>query len=264
MSTTPCGTFAKIVLFVVNFVFWLTGVAVLGIGIWVSVDRGTLEFLNLFEDPLFKIMGYSMIGIGGFVTLLGFIGCFGACHEHKWMVWLYFVIVLLLLLVEVVATSLLVAFRTEVETFVNSKLGETIKTQYDEENRKGTTGAIDVMQNMLQCCGNTNYTDWQDSLWYENENPENVTAVKYVPQSCCKSTEDNKLRDRAQCQEDDSAVNSERFSTGCFHAMYSRLLEYVWVVGGVGIGVAVLQLLLLVLAVVLLRNVIDDDEEYEE
>eukprot|EP00057_Strongylocentrotus_purpuratus_P008972 XP_011663446.1 PREDICTED: tetraspanin-18 [Strongylocentrotus purpuratus] len=113
MSTTPCGTFAKIVLFVVNFVFWLTGVAVLGIGIWVSVDRGTADFLQLFEDPLFKILGYSMIGIGGFVTLLGFIGCFGACHEHKWMVWLYFLIVLLLLLAEVVSTSLLFAFRSQ-------------------------------------------------------------------------------------------------------------------------------------------------------
>ncbi|XP_041471578.1 tetraspanin-6-like [Lytechinus variegatus] len=263
MSTTPCGTFAKIVLFVVNFVFWLTGVAVLGIGIWVSVDRGTADFLPLFEDPLFKILGYSMIGIGGFVTLLGFIGCFGACHEHKWMVWLYFLIVLLLLLAEVVSTSLLFAFRSQVESFVNSKLDSTIKTQYGEENRDGTTEAIDAMQRMLMCCGNHNFTDWEDSDWYLKENPDNMTqTILYVPQSCCIADGD-KLRNRAVCQESPEDVNPERHSEGCFNALYAKLLDYIWVVGGIGIGVAVLQVLLLILAVVLLRNVIDDDD-YED
>ena len=31
------------------------------------------------------------------------------------------------------------------------------------------------------------------------------------------------------------------FFQGCFNAMYSRLLDYIWVLGGIGIGVAVLQ-----------------------
>ena len=65
----------------------IIGIALLGVGIWVSIDRTTVEFLLLFDDPLFRAVGFAAIAIGGLVTILGFLGCFGACHESHWMLW---------------------------------------------------------------------------------------------------------------------------------------------------------------------------------
>ena len=38
----------------------------------------------------------------------------------------------------------------QVESFVNTKLGAAIKTQYGQESREGTKEAIDVMQKMVR------------------------------------------------------------------------------------------------------------------
>ena len=65
----------------------VTGIALLGIGIWVSIDRTTVQELLLFDDPIFKAVGFAAIAIGGLITILGFLGCFGACHESRWMLW---------------------------------------------------------------------------------------------------------------------------------------------------------------------------------
>lgn len=57
-------------------------------GVWVTIDHSTFNFLTFFDDPDLQKVAYAMIVVGGFVTLLGFVGCFGACHERKWMIWL--------------------------------------------------------------------------------------------------------------------------------------------------------------------------------
>ncbi|GAV05219.1 hypothetical protein RvY_15386 [Ramazzottius varieornatus] len=96
-----CGAkFAKYVLFLFNFIFFLGGAAVLGVGIWVVVDSGSyMNFLsivdasgqsttvasNILTDNVayVKTLGYVAIGIGSFVFLVGFMGCCGACKEWR-------------------------------------------------------------------------------------------------------------------------------------------------------------------------------------
>lgn len=96
-----CGAkFAKYVLFLFNFIFFLGGAAVLGVGIWVVVDTGSYtQFLQtvdptgqaasastniLTENVTYvRTLGFLAIGIGAFVFLVGFLGCCGACKEWR-------------------------------------------------------------------------------------------------------------------------------------------------------------------------------------
>ncbi|XP_022082907.1 tetraspanin-1-like [Acanthaster planci] len=254
MATTPCGTCSKIMLFIVNFAFWLSGIAVLGMGIWVSIDRNTMEFLKVFDYPIFRNLGFAMIAVGGFVTMLGFIGCFGACHESKCLLWTYFVCLLLLFLSEIVCVALAFSYTEQVKDYVKVKLGEPVMHGYSKK-KTSIVKAVDSMQETLMCCGNHNHTDWQGSQWYKevvSDKRQNET----VPSSCCITTE---IYERyKQCQNKDMDPNKYRHSQGCFQALYTKFLMYIWFIGGVGIGIAVLQVLIMVITIFLLRNLTDD------
>lgn len=262
MATTIVGLFAKVILFVVNFMFWLTGVIVLAAGVWVTIDHSTFNFLTFFDDPDLQRLAYAMIVIGGFVTILGFIGCFGACHERKWMIWLYFGVVLLLLLAEVVCTVLLFAYNEEVKTFANETLSDFILHDYDQGDNQGITIAINQIQNKFKCCGAQSDDDWLRSEWYNRTKLQYETStagprgyVQIVPTSCCLypngTAEEIKL-----CN--DPVLDDSRFTDGCYNVLFRVFEDHIWIIGGILIGVAFFQIVLLIMAVVLLRNLLDD------
>lgn len=69
----------------------LAGAAILAVGIWVAVDRvSLLGILDHIEDAPPELaqlanIGYVLIGVGAFLTLMGFLGCCGAMKESKCM-----------------------------------------------------------------------------------------------------------------------------------------------------------------------------------
>lgn len=262
MATTVVGLFAKIILFIVNFLFWLTGVIVLAAGVWVTIDHSTFNFLTFFDDPDLQKVAYAMIVVGGFVTLLGFVGCFGACHERKWMIWLYFGVVLLLLLAEVVCTVLLFAYNEEVKTFANETLSDFIQHDYDLPDNVGITIAIDQIQNKFECCGAHSDQDWLTSEWFnrtrqteESSSRETLGYEQIVPASCCKSPNGT-----AELIElcNDPELQDQRFERGCYDVLFQVFEDHIWIIGGILIGAAFFQIILLIMAVVLLRNLLDD------
>ncbi|XP_071831167.1 tetraspanin-7-like [Apostichopus japonicus] len=262
MATTIVGLFAKIILFIVNFLFWLTGVVVLAAGVWVTIDHSTFNFLTFFDDPDLQKVAYFMIAVGGFVTLLGFIGCFGACHEREWMIWMYFGVVLLLLLAEVVCTVLLFAYNEEVKTFANETLSDFIQHDYDLPENQGITIGIDQIQNKFECCGAQSYLDWQTSEWFNRTQKMNELStagprgyIQIVPTSCCMMPNGTEA-DIKSC----NSLNFEedRFIKGCYDVLFQVFEDHIWIIGGILIGAAFFQVILLIMAVVLLRNLLDD------
>ncbi|XP_071955386.1 CD151 antigen-like isoform X2 [Antedon mediterranea] len=264
MATTSCGTCAKIVLFITNLIFWITGIILLGVGIWVTIDKTSLEFLTLFYHPSLKVLAYTLIGVGGFVTILGFIGCFGACHEQKWMIITYFIVVLLLLLVEIVCVILVFAFQSEVEKYVGDQLDDSVQKEYGLDGYDDVTTSIDALHITLKCCGKNNFTDWETSAWSKAK----MNASTPFPISCCTTKEGSLEKlinnesvepiDREACYA--GSPNDFMNSEGCYDTLYEYFIDNLWIIGGIGIGIAVLQLFVLVLALSLLRNLKDDYE----
>ncbi|KAL8178755.1 UNVERIFIED_CONTAM: Tetraspanin-1 [Gekko kuhli] len=95
----------------------LGGAALLGIGIWVSVD--STSFINLF-GPLsanvlqFVNVGYLLIAIGAVLFVLGFLGCCGAQRESKCLLITFFSIILIIFIIEVAAAVVALVY-TSVE-----------------------------------------------------------------------------------------------------------------------------------------------------
>lgn len=58
--------------------FQIFGGAILGLAIWLRVDGNSLGVL---VDESWYVASYIMMGIGGVIFLIAFLGCFGALRE---------------------------------------------------------------------------------------------------------------------------------------------------------------------------------------
>lgn len=79
----------------------LAGAAILGVGIWVTVDSssilGVLSHIKDAPPELAQLanVGYLLIAVGSILAIMGFLGCCGAITENKCMlltvsdVWLF-------------------------------------------------------------------------------------------------------------------------------------------------------------------------------
>ncbi|XP_058661807.1 tetraspanin-8 [Ammospiza nelsoni] len=139
----------KYSMFVFNFLFWVCGCIILGFSIWIrvssaqqGVDSSLLGGVNL------------LIAVGAIIMILGFLGCCGAVKESRCMLMLFFIALLLILILQVVAGVLGAVYKPQVEATFNLTLSEGVSalqsttgeyTEYQEEFQK--------LEKMYQCCG---------------------------------------------------------------------------------------------------------------
>lgn len=71
----------------VVFRFQIFGLGLLGVGIWIKVDRNIAnvgETLNIgFTENTVEIVAWIFIGAGIFAFVVGFFGCCGAIRESR-------------------------------------------------------------------------------------------------------------------------------------------------------------------------------------
>ena len=97
---------------------------------------------------------------------------------------------------------------------------------------EGLTKGVNWFQEQLECCGSTGPADWKSTLWYANNRNNNNTDV---PITCCKTQTPG-------CNED-IALKNTVYTAGCVSQSKTFAKNNMWLGGGVGIGVAVVQLL---------------------
>ncbi|XP_016117919.1 tetraspanin-1-like [Sinocyclocheilus grahami] len=239
-----CKGFLKVMMFVFNGVIFLAGAAILGVGIWVAVDRvsllGILENIEDAPPELAQLanIGYVLIGVGVFLTLVGFLGCCGAVKESKCMLLSFFSIVLIIFLVEVAAAIVLFVFEPLVQKAldgIGQKVAESIKNKYGED--ESYTSIWDSTMSELKCCGYNNYTDFMGS-------PFESTASFY-PVTCCRSSS-------GPCNENEAKRASV---VGCFNALLNLIEDNAVLLAGVALGIAALEIAAMVVSMILYTNV---------
>ncbi|KXJ23241.1 CD151 antigen [Exaiptasia diaphana] len=240
-----CGVrCAKYLLFVFNFFFWLSGLAVLGIGIWTKIDAG--QFDSFLGYAGYSISAYILIAAGAFVAFVGFVGCCGAIRENRCMLGTFFVLLLLIFCAEAVAGILGFIYRDRVETEIKKELDDQILNKYGVANDVDLNNNIDVLQQRLKCCGGTNkYYDWMNSKWHKEQNP-----TKRVPLSCCIEGANT-----TSCYRD--ATYKEVHPKGCYTELKSYVDKHMILIGAIAAGISVIQLLGMVFACCLYCSVDD-------
>ncbi|XP_029014591.1 tetraspanin 35 [Betta splendens] len=179
-----CFGFLKTMMFLFNGIIFLAGAAILGVGIWVKVDSGSvLGFLgNIPNAPaeLSQVLnvGYLLIAIGVLLVVIGFLGCCGAIRESPCMLLLFFVIVLLVFVAEVAGAIVILVFRPVADELF-AKIGtaavQSIRSDYG--SNVDVTGLWNSTMSTLQCCGFYNASDFKGSPYYNYS--------QQFPPPCC-------------------------------------------------------------------------------
>lgn len=229
----------KYIVFLCNFVFFLTGCVVLGIGIYVQLTMK--DYYDFLEE---RYLGSAIILMttGGVILIVAFFGCCGACTESACMMYTFGTLVALIIIVEIGCTVAVFIFKDEVWGAVNDELIDGLKN-YGNATNKGMTDSWDALQQEMKCCGVKEYKDWSEV--------ETFNATSSVPDSCC--TKDNLA---AECGKGQLLIEQPKniYTTGCLTKLGSFIKENIMIVGIAGAIVVVLQIIGVIVACCLGRR----------
>lgn len=236
----------KYLMFFFNLLFFICGIAALTVGIWAVVNADSFRQVLVDNQLIFNGV-YIIIAVGAALFLMGFLGCCGAIKENRCLLGTFFVIVLILFIAEVVGGILVFVYYPQVETAAMESQSKYSGSGTDDELVKQ---GWDTFQATVECCGFNSYKEWANNTVWRAANPSNMT----VPSSCCKRTilsESSEPLDVGKCQLGDTEfLNTE----GC----NTKLRGYLWVVGGVGLGILLFELLGMIFACCLYRAIEED------
>ncbi|XP_045927754.1 tetraspanin-11 isoform X1 [Micropterus dolomieu] len=219
----------KYLLFVFNFLFWVGGAAVLGVGVWTLVEKS--DYLSLLASSTFAVSAYILILAGSLVVVTGFLGCCAVIREQRSCLSMYFFCLLVIFLIELVAGVLAYVYYQRLSEELKQHLNQTMTDNYAQPGKEAITLAVDRLQQDFKCCGSNTSHDWMVSAYISSK----VAEGRLVPDSCCKTV-------TLYCGKRDHPSNIYKVEGGCITKLEQFLADHLLVIGAVGIGVACLQL----------------------
>ncbi|XP_051865509.1 CD63 antigen [Pristis pectinata] len=217
----------KYLMFIFNFLFWISGIALIVIGILVQTKlNGTLHITSVAASgaPIVIIV------VGVIINFVAFFGCCGAWNENYCMITTFAVLLVLIFLVEIAAAIAGYVFKDQIRDAFEKSFNETMANY----NQSAPNANIDKLQEQFDCCGSASYRDWFPQL---NNN---------VPDSCCKHVSPG-------CGKNTSSTNI--YHRGCVQLINDWLKNNIVIVAGVALGIALFQLIGIIFACVLMKGI---------
>lgn len=239
VEMTSGGKCVRFLMFAVNFIIWVSSIAILVLGIWTVVDRPYLE--NLLGNEMYMTAAYILIATGCIIFFISFLGCFGALKEVKCMLLTYFIIVLLLFIILLIGGILGYVFKDKASTSIKHTMMSTMR-DYGTKDFEQVTKAWDETQQAMQCCAIGKQDEWMDY------NSAFSTTGPKIPRTCCKKDSDGNLQD---CQSSPNSDNS--YEDGCYKKAVEFVEQHAVIIGGVAIAVALIMVLGLALSIILFK-----------
>lgn len=226
----------KYLTFLFNLIFAITGIVFIAVGTVILV---VYSGYNNFMDRWFFAAPVLMIVVGTVVFIVSFFGCCGAVKENHCMIITFSVLLLLIFALELGAGIAGYMMRAEVRSMVESRLNTTME---DYSTKDDIRKSWDIMQHDLECCGMNGPSDWSMT---------GVFADNTVPLSCCRE-----VAEGSKCDVNSVSV----YASGCMGKLRDAIEHNVLILGGVGIGIAIVQLMGVIFACCLARSI---RREYE-
>ncbi|XP_044272119.1 23 kDa integral membrane protein-like isoform X1 [Tribolium madens] len=214
-----CATgIVKYFVFLANLVFALAGLALVIIGVLYKFNYSEATDAlpsNFGVAPILSII------IGAIVFVTAFLGCCGAVKESPCMLTTYAIILLVIFIIQVAigvyAFIKINEDEAEPRSLIHESLAKTFK-EYGNDVKK--TEAVDAIQSWFHCCGLDRY----DHMVLHNGS---------LPHSCC--------RDGVSvCR----PTNYNSFyDKSCSKALMEFYQKSSPIIGGVAIGIAVIEII---------------------
>jgi len=254
-----CGlTVCKWILGFFNFLIFVCGGIILGVGVWITVDKQSILSLlrnsqkftdsadaqNVGTTAVLEQLGYILIAVGAVIFLLGFLGCCGACQESKCMLATYAVFLTIFLLVEVGAgIYAAVAKKDFVKDSKKLLLQSLQRYKGDDEKQDALSLSWNYVFANFKCCGVNNAEDLRESEWYKNKPNKNG-----IPKQCCKLKGDPSNFEPEDPTCPTLAPLASYPVQGCVKAIEDWANTHLNIVIGVAIGLGLVQLLAVIFA----------------
>lgn len=235
-------TLLSYLIFGFNIIFFLFGLGLIIAGAVVQTKfKDYFDFLG----GEFNGAAILLIIVGVIIFVVAFFGCCGAWKRSYCMLMIFSILLIVIFVLEIAGGIAAYVARNQVEQVIVTKMNEGMINYSDSEGVRKTWNHL---QTELQCCGVTNYTDWQSV---------NVTTTGDVriprPTSCCNVpvVADNT---NSTCVNNLNTINQD----GCLPKFEEWVKGNILTVGGVGIAFGVLQIIGIILACCLTKQVKDE------
>jgi CD63 antigen len=233
--------FIKYSIFCFNLLFFISGIVIIAVG--AVAQAQFLQYESFLEDKFFS-PPVLLIVVGCFIALIAFFGCCGAIKENHCMTMTFAVLLAIILILELSAGIAAYVLRGDLNTYVNSGMKSQINYYNQSDAHLAVTHNWNEIQQDLKCCGVDSPIDWRNaSLWRNQSHGE-----QDVPDTCCKKV-------TTDCGINNMNNGNVTFTQGCYPQLKVEIEGNILAVGGVGIGLAFLQLIGVVFACCLARAI---------
>ncbi|CAL1542373.1 unnamed protein product [Lymnaea stagnalis] len=223
----------KYLLFLFNLIFVIAGMGLIAAGAYVKIKLD--QYYDFFGSD-YMGPGILLIIVGVFIFLLAFFGCCGAIRENYCFTMTFAVSLGIIFVLEIAGGIAGFVLRDDIEKEIDDILTKSLKNLHTSS---GLNKTWDVLQEEFHCCGANSSDDW-----------EKIANMK-PPQSCCSKA-------KADCHS--PLLPDEIYPEGCVNKFEDWLKDKVAIIGGVGIGLAFVQVVGILFACCLARAI---KKEYE-
>jgi len=255
--------FSDFLLKLLNGIFAVGGLVLIGIGAYVLIEVG--EYSVLTNDT-FNAIPIAIMVFGGFILIMALIGLCGALGNSPCVLKTYSVILTILLLLEITLGIIGFVKKDLVIDLVGDIATESINSwKYDETDGPNEYAlAWDSIHKSFDCCGAGEYQpqagfkDWSnqtiglnflnyamDQGWAPPPDGSMPKNVEYpVPDSCCKNLDSDDIKDCGL-----EYISYDKINTkGCVQGLVDWVEDNIAIIAGAAVGMAVIQLFLIIAA----------------
>lgn len=262
-------TCIKYIVFAVNFLFFVMGIAAVALGIYALVDKNDMEALTKIDSDgkLAEFNGVGLLQSGAIVLivggacllLLGFLGCCGAVKEVRCLLATYAAIVIVIIIIQLTAAGLAIAFKGRIEDYLKEGLKKGLVLNYDgtRNSTNAFSRAFDFAQVYFECCGVDGASDFANATKWKDNYPTDT-----VPRTCCELRnrdaffDDNIIELKIQtCPTTAAGTGNPNTSTPCYSKIEDWIKTRAAIIIGIAFGIIFIEILAVVFACCLYRSI---------
>lgn len=174
---TYVSSCVKYMIFLLNFIFWLFGGLLIGIGFYAFVDKWQATGLIKLETFYDIVLNISLVMIiaGGIVFVVSFAGCLGALRENTCLLKFYSLCLLMFFLCEMAVAIVGFVFPHKMNIVLEESFTDKIITTYRDD--PDLQNLIDFAQqvSLEAVCGylhhsNSAISEQYGSIWHDIDN----------------------------------------------------------------------------------------------
>lgn len=246
-----------------NAFFVVLGIIDLALGIYVVVEASEYDDAESITGEN-VVAGGAILIVSGIITILlcgG--GIIGAIFKNRPILIVYSIILTIIIILQIVSAIIGFVNADNLSDEVEENFEQAIEDYRAEEQDdydSTAADAVDYLQEELECCGVTNYTDYiRFNLDFFCDNNTANSFQFGPPDSCrCVVAEEPDMENSTDCKlfvstscADLGPITFEVWTDGCLDTLEDIFEAYSIILGVIGIIFAILEIIGIVLAILL-------------